>query len=487
MTDEPRTGQIERSAGTALFWRGVEYGADRGISLLRTLVLAWILVPDDFGILATATVSLDVLLTITNVGIEKALIHLDRPTEDDYHRLWTARVARAALVATVAIVAAPLFAGLFGEPEAAGVLRLLALRPLVSAAVSPREIDYRRTLDYRPLVGLAFVRSITDTMVAVALAPSLGVWAIVWGQVLGALARLIASYVLVPMVPRLRWPHRAHVITRFARWLFIAALVGTSGDFILQAIVSNRLGTEDLGRFFFALRLGMFVSVAATGVVGDVGLSVLSAQQRDDANSLRSMRSMGLFMMVLVAPIGAALVVVAEPATTSLLSSEWSGTAATLAIIAVASVPAAFADVVYPLLYARGRPAAVAVILITRTVVLLPAAYVLTGRWGLVGAAWAVLAAELVVIVVGFVLAGFELRSTSRTVLPPAVGVLIAAACGGAAGYATTMSLAGWASTIVGALTCLVVTGLVFAVMAGRLRLHVRESIENLFPSVAQH
>ena len=473
------------SAGPAMVWRAVEHAADRGISLLRTMVLAWLLVPEDFGILAVATVSLDLLLAITNIRTENALIQLEDPDPDDYHRAWTVRFVRLAGVSTVALLAAPLLAAMFDAPAAANILRLLALRPVLTAATSIGVVETRRRLNYRPLVGLALVRAVTDTTIAIALAPSLGVWAIVWGQIIGALARVVASYIAFPHRPRLRWPDRRHDIAQFARWLFIAALVGTAGDALLQAIVSNELGTEDLGRYFFALRVAMFVAVAAVGIVGDVGVGLLAAQQRDDPATRRSLRSMALVMMTLVAPVGLTTAVLAEPATQSLLSADWTGTGGVLAIVGLASIPAAFADVVYPLLYGRGRPAKVTLILITRTAVLLPVAFVFTRAWALEGTAWALLIAELLVLVLGFVLAEREVRGATRAMAAPALAVLAAAAFGAGVGNAIAVLADGAIGVASGAMGSVAAMFLSIIAIDRLTSIDIRRSVELLFPSLA--
>jgi len=104
------TVPLARQAGTALLWKGAQLVGSRAISLARYLVLAHLLVPDDFGLFAIALVPLEVLSSVTDVGMVPALVQRNESDDRLYDVAWTVGVVRAAAISASILIAAPLLA-----------------------------------------------------------------------------------------------------------------------------------------------------------------------------------------------------------------------------------------------------------------------------------------------------------------------------------------------------------------------------------------
>lgn len=375
------------------------------------------------------------MLAVTNFGLENAVIQLKDPDRDDYDTAWSMRLIRSAIVSVVVIVCAPIFADLWNQPEAVGVMRLLALRPILNAFRSIGTVEERRGLNFKPDAIVRGSRGITDTVVAIALATSFGVWAMVWGQLAGVVVAALVSYVVAPHVPRLKWASSASALSSFGSWFLVGGIVGALGDFGLQAIVSNVLGSDDLGRFYLAFRFGLLIGLAAATIVGDISFSLFSLRRDDDDGTKRVFRGSTVAIIAVVGPIAMTLAAVAEPATESFLSDRWTGVGRALALMTITSIIVAGAHAANPMFLGRGRPELVSGMKVLRTIVLLPLAWLFAGRFGLLGAVWALLVGELITQIASWVVAARIVPSVFRGLGRPVAALAVASITGGAIAF----------------------------------------------------
>jgi hypothetical protein len=154
---------------------------------LRLLILARLLTPDDFGLVAIAVTSIGFFLSVTDVGMIPALVQGDEVDEKQYNAAWTVGVLRAAAIAVIVFFATGLIATVFAEPRAIPIIQVLALRPLLDALNSIKVADLTRRLQFRPLATYKLAEALVATLTSILLAASWGVWALVAG-VLGRFA-----------------------------------------------------------------------------------------------------------------------------------------------------------------------------------------------------------------------------------------------------------------------------------------------------------
>jgi len=442
MSDSPSATADVGSTSSAVVWRTVAFVADRGVSIIRTLVLAWLLVPADFGILAAAVGTVELMLAVTNFGLENAVIQLKDPDRDDYDTAWSMRLIRSAIVSVVVIACAPLFADLWNQPEAVGVMRLLALRPILNAFRSIGTVEERRGLNFKP-----------------------------------------DAYIVAPHVPRLKWGQSASALSSFGSWFLIGGIVGALGDFGLQAIVSNVLGADDLGRFYLAFRFGLLIGIAAITIIGDISFSLFSLRSDDDDGTKRVFRGSTVATIALVAPVAMTLAAIAEPATESFLSDRWSGVGQALALMTIASIIVAGAHAASPMFLGRGRPELVSGMRVLRTIVLLPLAWLFASRFGLLGAVWALLIAELITQAGSWAIAGRMVPTLFRGLGRPIAALGLASAMGGAIAFVIARLAESSLPLVVGASIAGVVSAFAIArLLDQKIKLGIADAVVTMLP-----
>ncbi len=445
---------LARLAASALSWRAAGLVVSKIVYLTRSLVLARLLAPDQFGLFAAALIPLDLLLNVTELGLTQALVQRREARGREYDAAWTLGLARALGVAAVVVVAAPSLAGLFAEPRAAVVLQVLALRPLLGACASIRVAELERRLNFRALALIQIPAALAAALVSILLAAALGVWALVAGSLAGAAVGVAMSYVLAPHRPRLVFDRVAtQPLLRFGRWVLLSGLVGVLGEAALRAVISRRLGTSELGVYFLAATLAILPNDVLGSLVSAVAFPLHARVRADDRRATEAFRISLVALAAVLVPAYAVLIALAPALVRHVLGAQWSGTAPILRLLALAAVLGTLFDATAPLLEGRGKPHKVTALFAALSATVVALGWVLVGRIGLIGAALTWAAGELAVFLLCVVFARQALTRPFAGLTGPlaavgAAGLGAAAAAGaglwvvpGAAGVLTGATL----------------------------------------------
>jgi O-antigen/teichoic acid export membrane protein len=378
-----------RTAGEALGWKATQLAAGQLISFLRLVILARLLAPEAFGLVAVAAASIGLLMGISNLGVRQALIQQAPDDDLTWDVAWTLGLVRAAGVTFLMMFLATPAAALFGAPDAAAIVRVLALRPILDAAGSIGVARLTRQLAFKRLALMALPASLVDAIVAIVLAPRLGVWAMVAGTLTGALVQVVLSYVLAPHRARLRFERSASAgLIQFGRWYLLSAIVALAGRALLQFGISRLLGAAALGQYVVASRLAFLPTEVASAVIGAVAFPLYASYRGDHERSARAFGTLLTGQVIVLLPLSAIIMALA-PAFEGALGAGWSGTAGITQLLTVACVAGLFGDAVIPLLHGQGQTKRVSAIEAIQTAVSLALLYPLLRMYGVAGAALA--------------------------------------------------------------------------------------------------
>lgn len=379
-----------RAAANAMVWKLIQMGGVKVIYMIRLLVLAILLVPTDFGLVAIATSATGFLLSLTNFGLIPAVVQAENMDDEKYDAAWTFDVTRSLLVASLTIVFAPVIADIFAEPLAIPIIRALALRPLVESLTSIKVAALNRSLTFRPLAYLKIVEAIFTTALSIALAPFFGVWALVWGPIAGTLSMVIASYILAPYNPRISFNWKAvRPLMNFGGWILITGLVAMAGTYGLRIVISRQLGAEALGLYFIAVQLAYLPSEVASEAVGAVAFPLFARLQNDISQATRAFRALFSGLAAVLYPVCALLIVLAPKLIHDVLGPEWAGTEDVIRILALVVMIGIFGEVAVSVFKGFGQPYKITMLEIVQSSVTILFVWFLTKRFGLAGAAMA--------------------------------------------------------------------------------------------------
>jgi PST family polysaccharide transporter len=377
------TGFASEVVARSAVWRVIEIVGGEGLTFLFTLVMARLLGPEDFGLVAIATVTVTLALLLVRHGLAEAIIQHPRPTERHLHTaLWanlSLGLAGALLVAGIA----PLLAQLARKPLLAPVLWALAPVCLLHAVTFFCVGILRRRLDYRGLALRALLATLLSYLLGIGLAlAGSGPWALVAVQltngVVSALTVLAAS----------GYRPRAVVGRAEARELAAVALP-VLGQVLPNActtaatmVLGVFLPARTMGFFYVGERLVLSLLMLTGGSVGDLSLPVLARLQSDREHQARAARRAIQLAGLVCLPAFVGTASVAEPLLLTLLGESWRGAVPVVQLVALSGLVTGLAGVAGQILIAAGHPKSA---LRANALTLVPAAVTKAGLapWGL--------------------------------------------------------------------------------------------------------
>lgn len=383
--------ELARRAGKALIWRGFATGVEKVIFLARLLILARLLAPEDFGLVAIGMTVLAVTRSLTDFGVVASLIQQPAANKRHLDTAWTINLARGLLIVFALIVLAPWLAGLFSDPRATDIIRALALTALLDAMGSIDVARLNRELRFGGLAGIRVGGALANTIVAIAMASDYGAWALVWGAVAGASTQMLLSYVAAPYRPAIALVDKATLsIARFGRWMFLIGILAVATDALLRWLVATRLGVAELGLFFMAVRLAFLPAQLVSELVGEVAFPVYAQLQTDKPKAEAAFRGLQISVAALLVPACLVFAWLVPELVEHVLGPRWEGMIAVTQLLILSSVAGLLGDAVGPLLKGSGEPAGIAAMDSLQLALIASLGWLLVPAFGLEGAgvAW---------------------------------------------------------------------------------------------------
>jgi O-antigen/teichoic acid export membrane protein/glycosyltransferase involved in cell wall biosynthesis len=249
--------------------------------LVSTIVLARLLVPADFGIVAMAMVVVGMLELLNQTGQKLAIIRHHAPTRDHYDTAWTLSVIFGVLIGVAIFLLAPFTSIYFHEPRAVPVMRWLALRAVIGGFENIGTVNFRRDLQFNRFFRYNISAKLTSFVVTIVAAIILrNYWALVIGIVASQLALNVASYVMHPYRPRFSLA-KLREIGPFSGWTWFRTIGIYLNSQIDQVAVGGVFGASAMGRYSVAADLAASPLDEINGPMVAVLYPVMSRVQRD--------------------------------------------------------------------------------------------------------------------------------------------------------------------------------------------------------------
>lgn len=384
--------RLRRSAATGVAWQGLSFLGGKVVVLAATAVLARLLTPEDFGLVAFALVLISIADVVGDFGVAQALIYLPETRRRTDAALATALVFSGALV-TLAVLGAPLLADFFGREEVTDLLRVLSLALLLGATASVPEALLRKRLQFRRTVGANLAKAVVTGAVSIGLAlQGAGPWALVWGQLAGLLVLNVVLWSLVDHRPdlrlwRLSWSE-ASPLVRYGLSVASAMLLSKLVFDVDYIVVGRALGADALGYYTLAFRLPELGILSVFFVVSAVAFPVYRQAAGDRARLQRGYLSAVRLQSAYGAAAGAGLAVLAPAVVLVVFGPQWRPSIVPLTALAVYAALRSLGAGANDVYKALGRPGLAVWMSLLRLALLVPALIVST-RWGIEGVAWA--------------------------------------------------------------------------------------------------
>jgi O-antigen/teichoic acid export membrane protein len=383
MTPASTSFSLRARVARSMFWIAWSRGALQILTFATTLLVARILVPADYGVMALAGFWTGTAGMLAEMGLGAAIIQfrdLERREIDTC--FWITMILATMGFAALAL-GAPLIARWFAAPRLADVLPVLALvLPLTACRVVSDSL-LRKRLALDRVSQAEVIGGVVTLPVMLGCAVSgLGVWTLVVGSLVGPAVRSIATIAFAPWCPRLRiGGARVNEVVRFSLATVAVKIMWVLREWSNTLVIGKMTGPVTLGLYSMAEELAFLPGSKISTVVNMLG-SPMMAELQTNVEAMRAAfyRTVRLTAAITL-PTSAGMALVADEMVAALLGPKWLPAVPLLRLLCLYAAVRAIDVLLPPVLFARHRQKFLFWYCLALLAVI-PAAAVLGGLWG---------------------------------------------------------------------------------------------------------
>jgi len=424
-TERPLSERVAHGA----FWMVLMQVIDRLLGVASMIVLARLLVPGDFGLVAMAMSIVALAELLGAFGFDMALIQNRNAQREDFDSAWTLNIllglACGGILTTLAFPASRFYE----EPRLVSMIVVLALAPVLGGFANIGTVAFRKEFKFRSEFVYLLTRRVMGFVTTICLALLLkNYWALVFGTVAGRAFGLVLSYMFHPYRPRVALG-AARAILGFSGWLVVNHILGFAFHRGAHFVVGKTLGSAALGLHTIAYDIANIPREYMIAPVNRAVYPAYAAISGDKASLARAyLRVLGMTAAIAL-PAGLGIAAISDVLVGVALGERWLAAAPLLGILAVSSaIGATQTNMVY-VYNALGRPHRQTLVMLAYVVVLVPCMLVGVDRWQLEGVALAYLVTGLLHAPLTFTMMARELafgwRDYARVLLRPSLSAVL--------------------------------------------------------------
>lgn len=387
-SEQKPTSQLAQKTVKGVFWSYLSFVGGKGLNFLSTIILARLLLPEEFGLIGYCLVAIQYVDIINSAGVATALIARREKVQEAANAAFAANLGFGVLCYAIAWFAAPFVADFFNSPEIVPLFRVLAISlPLTGLGIVP-DTMLKREMKFRNVLISEVSRNFVKGAVSIGFALlGFGVWSLVWGQVLGVFTGALISWIMAGWRPT--WRFDAEASRSIIFFGFHIILLETAGAFrnnVDYLLVGRILGAASLGYYTMAYRIPELLIRSLNYVIGNVSLPALAMTQSDRGRMQKFYFGYLRFLSMFTFPVGVGLAFTAPVFIPLFLSEKWGPAVIPTALISLALGITALGYVPGVLYKAISRPD----ILNKLAFIKMPIAVLIlwySTRWGIVGVA----------------------------------------------------------------------------------------------------
>ena len=423
-----QSGDLKQKTIKGIFWSYLSFIGGKGLTFLTTIILARLLLPEQFGVIGYCLIAIQYLDILNSAGINSSLIARRENLEEAANAAFVANILLGAISFGLTWLIAPSIAVFFKTEEIVPILRVLGLSlPISGLGLVPDALLHRQ-LRFRTILIPDMSRNFMKGLISIIFAMlGMGVWSLVWGQIAGVFTGTILAWMLAGWRPSWRFnPEATRAITTYGFHIVLIEILGAFRNNVDYLLVGRALGAAALGYYTMSFRIPELLIRSLNNVVGNVSLPMLAITQSDN-EKLRSFYFGYLrYLSIFVAPIAIGLAMTAPIFIPLFLSEKWEPAIIPTTFISLALGISAMGYVPGVLYKAVSRPEILNRLAFIKT----PLAFFIlwySTRWGINGVAAGQIAISVFSVSIDTLIANYLMRYQIQDLLKAVVPAVFSA------------------------------------------------------------
>lgn len=327
----------------------------RTIGLVSIIILARILTPSDFGIVAIATMLVFFCDVISETGSQQYIVSKLDLSPDDINTSFTLNFLLKTVIGISLYILAPFISNFFDDHRLAGAIRVLVWILPLSALSNPGLHLLRRSFHYKPIFVLQITEKVISTIITIYIAYAYKTyWAMILGVVISYTYRSVFSYFISSYRPNFTLK-KLNVQWYFSQWLLLKSIIGYSKAEYDTFMISKIFSLESAGAFMMMKNLSSIPAREFIKPITEPLLAVFSKSEGDIGTLSRHVFLSMVFLLYIFFPLSIFLFVFDRQIVHLLLGDDWLPYAEVLGILSLLIINFSLVSVFQEALIAIGR------------------------------------------------------------------------------------------------------------------------------------
>ncbi|HEX8240191.1 MAG TPA: lipopolysaccharide biosynthesis protein [Allosphingosinicella sp.] len=330
----------KQKAAAAGLWSALDIVLRQGVQFVVTIVLARLLTPEDFGIIALMGFFTALSIAFAQSGLTMGLVQRQDTSREEESAVFWWNLAIALIFSTILVAAGPALAAFYGHPILASLMWIAAAQIILSALGAVQTALLTRDLRFDQLTRVGIVSSVLAGGAGIGVAVmGGGIWALAAQSVAASAVGSAGMWLASPWRPSAHWHFRTGgSVFKFGTWVSLGNLLEvlyTQGSALL---IGKLYGVRDLGFYNRAASTQWLPSAILGQIVGRIALPLFAARAAEPDALRRGLRmAIGLAMMLNL-PAMVALAILSPEVILVLFGAKWLPAAPILSILAISGI-----------------------------------------------------------------------------------------------------------------------------------------------------
>ena len=329
--------EVKNKTISGVFWRLAERFLAQLISFVVSIVLARILVPDEYGIVALVMVFINIMNSFVTNGLGTSLIQKKNADDLDFSTMFHAGLVFAIILYLLLIVISPLISKIYNNGDLTLVLIAMGLKLPIASISSIQQAYISKRMEYRKFFYATLIGTIISGVLGILAAVNgYGVWALVIQYLSNSLIDTIVLAFVIGWHPKFAFSYaRFKELFSYGYKVMFSGVIGTIFDQIKNFIIGLKYTSADLAYYNRGEHIPSLVYNNVNSTFESVFFSTISYLQEDKKMVKKSLSKIIKNVSYLVMPVMFGLAVVSKPLVILLLSEKWLNCVPFLVIVCI--------------------------------------------------------------------------------------------------------------------------------------------------------
>lgn len=347
---------LKKQAISGVIWTFAQQFSVQLINFGVQIILARLLMPEDFGLIAMLMVFISIGQFLMDGGMTSSLIRMKEPKQVDYSTVFVTNFGVSLIIYTLVFITAPFIADFYGQELLKNILRVFALTFVIRSLVAVHVAKLTKEMNFKTQMKLQIPSTIIGAIVGVVMAYSgYGVWSLVWLNLTQTIVFTIQNWFFIKWKPSLMFDKNIFKYHfNFGYKLTLSGLLDTIYNDAYRIVIGKFFSPAQVGFFNQAETMRLFPVQQIGSVMGKVTYPLFSNIDGEDKLRSAYKTTMKLVLFVVI-PIMLILILIAEEGFVLLFGEKWLPAVPYFQILAIASIIRPISSYNLNLLKVKGR------------------------------------------------------------------------------------------------------------------------------------